>query len=79
MNFISTDELPSDTGVGGAIDLVGLKQVDPAVDHKGDAFLENRRRSRRCDQTRPRVMTLLTMMLVPPAIGGPRLITNSLF
>ena len=25
------------------------------------------------------VMTLLTMMLVPPMIGGPRLITNSLF
>ena len=25
------------------------------------------------------VMTLLTMMLVPPTIGGPRLITNSLF
>ena len=25
------------------------------------------------------VMTLSTMMLVPPTIGGPRLITNSLF
>ena len=67
-----------DAGGGGAIDLVGLEQVDPAVDHKGDALLVTV-----VDPDVPlepaSVMTLLTMMLVPPMIGGPRLITNSLF
>ena len=66
--------------VGVAVDLVGLEQVDPAVDQERDALLVD------CRRVVPdvvansaSVMTLLTMMLVPPAIGGPRLITNSLF
>ena len=54
-----------------AVDLVGLEQVDPAVDQERDALLEDRRRGAVTVAELASVITLSTMMLVPPDDRGP--------
>ena len=56
---------------GVAVDLVGLEQVDPPVDHEGDALLEDSSWCRTWWTEAASVITLSMMMLVPLWIGGP--------